>query len=557
VFVRIGRADALAGTGYLAAALWVTARLWLTPGAFVHGNPADQAFFEWVLAHGARVVTHLENPFFTTRLNPPAGVNMMANTSVLGLSIPAAPLTLLAGAHVTFLVLLTIGLSGTGYAWYLVLSRHLGSSRGGAFLGGALCGFGPGMIAHAQGHLNLVSTFLVPFIVLRLLRLARPHRSVRAGVPLGLLLAYQVLVNEEVLFITGLAVAGFALVLVPARPDLRRIAVVTRAAATLLVAVTTALTLVGYPLWIQFFGPRHYHGIMPDAAGAGTPLDSYLRLPVLSLARHPTLSANGGLPVEDNACFGPGLMAVILVYTVHRGRDPVVRAVGVTALVLAVLAVGLRGPYRLLARLPLVDSLVAGRLTLAVLVIVGILFARAWDDLAGRGWPARAAVVAVALLPIVPIPLPVFRPAPVPAFITGGAWQRYVDGAHTMVTVPPTTKDTPNGMRLAAVTNLGFRLANGYFLGPAGGGDQRAAYGPAPRSLTRLLLRVRGTGTVPAVTEADRRAAVEDLRYWRAAVVVLPPGYREDPLRRTVDLLLGPGTRIGGAWIWDVRGLVP
>src|SRR5256885_11382036 len=37
----------------------------------------------------------------------------------------------------------------------------------------------------------------------------------------------------------------------------------------------------------------------------------------------------------------------------------------------------------------------------------------------------------------------------------------------------------------------------------------------------------------------------------------LPPGYREPALRRTVDLLLGPGIRVDGAWIWDVGSLVP
>ncbi len=46
-------------------------------------------------------------------------------------------------------------------------------------------------------------------------------------------------------------------------------------------------------------------------------------------------------------------------------------------------------------------------------------------------------------------------------------------------------------------------------------------------------------------------------RLWadRGTVVVLPPGYHEPALHRTVDLLLGPAARVGGAWVWDVRSL--
>jgi hypothetical protein len=561
------RPDALALIAYLAGAVWVTARLWIDRDAVVRGAPADEIFFEWVLAHAARVVTHLENPFFSTRLNPPAGVNLMANTSVLGLSIPAAPLTSLLGAHLGFVALLGACLCASAFAWYFVLSRHLVRSRAAAFLGGAVCGYGPGVIVHAQGRLNLVATFLVPFIGYRLLRLARPGDPVRDGILLGLLVAYQVLISEEILFTTGLTVAITAAVSLASRPDLRRREVIVRGTATLAIAAAVALTLVGYPLWIQFFGPQHYRGIMATAAHTGTALDAYLRLPVLSVGAWHSLTGHTPLPLEDNSYLGPGLVILLIIYGTTRRRDPLVGALGLSALILATLSVGpVRwGPYRVLAHLPLFDSLVPSRLALAVLFIAGVLVARAGDDAAhaadraGRRWTVWSrwyAIVTVALLPIAPVPLPTVRPQPVPPFITAGTWRRYVDDRHALVTVPPTTNEVPNGMRLAAAARLGFRLANGYFLGPAGKDDPRAGYTPAPRFLTRLLMRVHDTGTVPALTDTDRRQAVDDLRYWRAAAVLLPPGYHESALHRTVDLLLGPGTRVGGAWVWDVRPLV-
>jgi hypothetical protein len=56
------------------------------------------------------------------------------------------------------------------------------------------------------------------------------------------------------------------------------------------------------------------------------------------------------------------------------------------------------------------------------------------------------------------------------------------------------------------------------------------------------------------VTATDRRNAVADLRYWRAAVVILAPGRNEALLRRTTSELLGfQPTWVNGVWLWDVR----
>jgi hypothetical protein len=59
------------------------------------------------------------------------------------------------------------------------------------------------------------------------------------------------------------------------------------------------------------------------------------------------------------------------------------------------------------------------------------------------------------------------------------------------------------------------------------------------------------------VTDADRRAALADLKYWRAAVVVLAPEGNEELLWRTTSQLVGFQPKfVGGVWLWDVRGLV-
>ncbi|WP_253289782.1 hypothetical protein [Verrucosispora sioxanthis] len=64
------------------------------------------------------------------------------------------------------------------------------------------------------------------------------------------------------------------------------------------------------------------------------------------------------------------------------------------------------------------------------------------------------------------------------------------------------------------------------------------------------------TGELPPISDTDRRQAVADLRHWRAAVVVQGGLHHGDPVRRTVEALLGPAREIDGALVWDVRPLV-
>jgi hypothetical protein len=48
-----------------------------------------------------------------------------------------------------------------------------------------------------------------------------------------------------------------------------------------------------------------------------------------------------------------------------------------------------------------------------------------------------------------------------------------------------------------------------------------------------------------------------DLRYWRAGVIVLTPQERDTEMLRAMTALLGfQPTWRGGAWTWNVRGLV-
>src|SRR5437764_1813264 len=185
--------------GYLVLALAVTGRLWIHRDIrLAAANDTDHQQFLWFIADVAHSIAHGQNPLLSHDLNVPDQVNMMANTSIMGLAVPLAPVTLLFGAPATFIICLVLSLAGTASAWYWLLGRHVVDSRLAAFVGAGFCGFGPGMISQAGGHPNLTAQFLVPLIIWRVIRLREPGREVRNGIVLGLLVVYQIFINEEV-----------------------------------------------------------------------------------------------------------------------------------------------------------------------------------------------------------------------------------------------------------------------------------------------------------------------------------------------------------------------
>ena len=561
-------ADAAAVVLYLALALWVTSGLWIHVGslALVNGG-SDVHFFEWALVHATRIFTHGENPFFTPELNAPDGVNLVANTGLLGLTVPLVPVTLLFGPAVAFTVMLTGGLAATAWAWYHVLSRHIVGSWPAGLVGGLFAGFAPGMVSHVNGHPDLTGQFLIPFILWRAITL----RRARDGVVLGLLVTWQAFLNEELLLEAGLAIAVFAVVYAVFRQAEVR-ARVRPFLAGLWPALVTAGLLLAYPLWFQFAGPQSYRGLPQIVLGYGTDLRAFTAFAQSSLVRHGASVSSYGGPPEENTFFGAPLLAAAGVIVAWRWRRQVaVRALTVVALVFAVLSLGQtvkaggltvlsHGPMSVLDHVPLFDSVVPTRFGLALIPVIAILLAfsvRAAATAPGAwlryGWML---VLAAALLPIAPTPVPAGPAAPVPAFFTSGQWHQYVHGDQSVYVVDSvfwigsfTTMDWDNA------TGQGYRMVGGYFLGPFPGSSGN--YGPPLRPTSELLINIVQYGASTRITAAQRAAFRADVRYWHAAIVVLSPAAPDyDQLRNVLDQLTGHRPRqVPGALLWDVRAL--
>jgi hypothetical protein len=570
---RSRRADLLMLAACVLGGLYLTWGMWVDPNhRAIASNQGDQALFEWLLSYAAHSVTHGTDPLWTVLLNTPIGANLAVNTSMIVVGTVLAPVTLTLGAPVSFLVVLTANLILTPYAWYHVLSRHIVATRAAAVLGGLVCGYAPGIISHANGHLNFTSGFLVPFIAWRVIRLREPGRAWRNGVVLGLLVVVQFSMAAELTFFVALACAVFLLswALLHRKGARAALPAFTRGIGVTALVVGVALA---YPLYMQFAGPQRYHGIGFNQGVHSEDLAAYAALPFLSVGRlvgpwghlAPNLS-------EETTFYGPVLIVLAVACLVVLWPHRTVRALGLTGSVFVLLSLGpqlkwegyqtgVPLPYAALAKLPIFDSALPARFALMLIPIVGILLALALDR--ALALPTRSrrfwlVVFALALLPVLPLPIPAAPRDAVPHFFSSGTWRQYVHSGQTLVPVPPASDLLPDGQRWQAAANFGFAIPHGFFLGP--GPDGRSHIGPAyPRPTDDLLTNTALYDWNPTIGDADIYFAKEDLDYWHAKVIVLSDGgqgsrwtERHSVLLRVCTELFGPPRRVDDVWLWRV-----
>lgn len=564
---RLRPADLAVGALFLLFSVLLYKGLWANlDRAYLADSMQDQNQWEWFFGVTADNVAHLRNPLFTTYQGHPEGVNLMANTVMLGLSVPLTPVTLLLGPTVTWALVLTLGLTATAVAWYWLFVRRVTRVRPAAALGAALAAFAPPMMSHGTAHPNFLVLFMIPVIIDRALRLCDGRRVVRDGILLGLFATYQIFLGEEPLLLAAMGMLIFALAYALARPDVAR-ATWRPLLRGIGVALAVCLPLVAFPLYWQFFGPQSYHSVLHGDNAGNSPL-SFLEFSGRALLgdeeRADTLAMNR---TEQNAFYGWPLTALTFGIVVWLGRSALVKALTGTVLVAALLSLGqkiripftdvvLPGPWRALAHQPLFESVIESRVAMICAPALGVLIALAATrikDLEPRTHRAVGLVaIAAALLPILPTPQPVRERPEVPRFITDGMYRDYVAEGESVVPVPLPSPAEADALHWQSATGFGFSVPGGYFNGPWGA-DRMGIYGAAPRHTSNLLRDVRYGGQIPDIGPSWRAQAKLDLAFWKAGVLVLAPQDNDKALYEVVAKLLGrPGERLGGAWVWDM-----
>ena len=381
---------------------------------------------------------------------------------------------------------------------------------------------------------------------------------------------------------------------------------VRRVAAGLGVAACVTAVIAGYPLGVQFFGPLREHGSPFTTDFFKNDLSSFV-VPSSYQFFHTAGSAaaasryQGRLP-EYLGYLGWPLIIVLVLAAIAGWRRLPVRATAVACAVLGVFSLGgtllfgghghpaIKLPWYWLQGLPLLSAGAAG----PVLPGGGRRGRRAAGLRRGRGhrrlrrlrrapaarlaagWRPAAVVLSgavLAVLPIVPKPLPVAAATPPPPGWSAAFAALRLPASASVLVVPIPMSTFTEPLRWQADTREPGSLVGGYFMGPAwngraytdGSGTPAAglylnamwtfSQAGLPKALTTGVLadpRPGSAGYVPvkAVTDTKMR---EQIRAWRvsAVVAVAKPDSR---LGRYLTILLGPPAVVtGDVLAWRTR----
>jgi hypothetical protein len=554
---------------YLLGALVLTARLWADPaGRMQVGDAQDVNLFAWFLRYSATAVSHGHLPaLVTTALGAPRGIKMMWNTAFVLPGILLTPVTLLAGPQVSLTIVLTLSIAGAAASMFWVL-RRWGPSLGGAALGSGVYGFSPALLNSGLGHYHLALAVLPPLIIDALLRIVTGRgRSVFVGAWMGLLVAAQVFISEEMLVYT--AVAGFVLVAVVALGQPRAVpGRIRHVALGLATGAAVTLLISGYPLWVQFRGPLHEHTILAHSWRGNL---AFFVDPSANLLFHSGSSAAWvasyvlGL-TEALAYLGWPLIAALVAAAVWFWHDERVRTAAVTCAVLELCSVGggplqihggfyLSGsflPYHWIQGLPLMAQIIPPRFSILGAGAAGVVLAFALDaarSAAPQGRPWRkavpAAVAVLAVLPLIPVPYRVEPVKPVPPGWEAAFTRLDLPPAARVLVIPVTLIGHTEVMRWQADTGQPRSMIGGYFLEPGRGHEATFSIGPteyAAEYLNRLYSR-RARYLHPGLVRSA-------LSYWRPAAIVALTR-KTSKLGRFLISLIGPPTfEAGRLLVW-------
>jgi hypothetical protein len=565
----------------------------------------------WYVEWSAFALTHGHNLLYSTWLNHPSGVNLLADTSVPAIGLVMAPVTLLFGPVASVNVAETLIPVAGGLSMFWLLRRWVRWSPA-AFIGGLFYGFSAFVTVQlAFGWLNLACIALLPLMVgcLDELLIRQRVRPALVGAALGLLVVAEFFISVEILLIAMVSgvIALVVLVVYGAvhdADDLRRR--MRPAAVGLAVAVAVAAVLLAYPLWFFAAGPAHLGTMVwttnvPGAIGNtvnnfwaryGTwgPLSSQYLVTVAK-----TAGGYQGAAPPSPSYLGPGLLIVLALGVVWWRKDRRLWLFGSLGLVLAALSLSVTahhwGPWSVLYHLPLFQNVVqyrfAGIIGLCAAVMLGVIVDRSRSDLAAWGgrrprkapqegrrhgtsgspWWATAvplAVGVVALGPVAAVTAPNFpltvQPVSVPRWFQDTAV--HLPPGQVLLTYPFATADSQSSIPWQAIDGMHYLMAGTG--GPAGTLPRAGRDAPGFAVLQDASAPVY---PAPELSASNLDAVRAAMRNWGVTRVVVPDDTGLPVYQRARGTPYGVGfftavlgsapAHQDGAWVWSDLGQSP
>jgi hypothetical protein len=578
---------------YLALALFLWWGVWWGhPTATTICGCGDGARFLWFFEWPAYALRHGHSVLYSPFLFHPTGINLLNDTSVLGLGFVLTPVTLAFGPVASMNVALTLAPALSALTMFVLLTRFV-RWRPAAFVGGLVYGFSPFLLTElALNQLNIAFLGLLPLIVLMLddLLIRQKHRPARMGGALAVLLALQFFVSTEVFLITvAFGLVGVAFVVAFAwlhhRGEVH--AKTAHAVRGLLVASGVAVALLAYPLWFLLRGPAHLSGPIwsnGSISQYGNTLGSFVRSTGLGQVGATMTRFGGyqGSALPGLGYLGVGVVVVAVAGTLVWRHDRRLLLFGGLGIVAAVLSLGTgQGywvPWQAIEKIPWIGDIVEIRFTVvlslcaAVMVAVVVDRCRSWIQTqphATRRPGAGALAGALAMVMLIPTALVLGPNVPFttravvlpPWFATVGTT---LPPGRVVLTYPAPFSGLQSSQAWQAVDDMRWAQAGGG--GPEG---QPSRAGAARGGFEVLLHASLPLGPAPGPTPANLSAVREALAQWRVTTVVVPDQEQLplDEQGRSSAYAVGLFTAVLGvrptyshsAWVWSdvVHGAAP
>ncbi len=317
---------------YLLAAVILWWNVWSThPTSTTTCGCGDTSLFTWFLEWPAYAIAHGLNPFYSTALFHPTGVNLLANTAEVGIGVVLAPITWLFGPIATLNVALTLAPALSAMAMFVLLRRWV-SWMPAAFVGGLLYGFSPFvLISLTDSHLMLGMAPIPPLMVVCLdeMLVRQRRRPWVSGIALGLLVTAQFFIGTEVLVLVAIAAAiGVGLMVLYGLLHLETLRARARHAAVALASAgATAAVLLAYPVGFALDGPARLSGniwgVGSYTSYGGTNLHDYFLPAPPDPATTSITHRLGGYqaPTLNGQYFGIGMAIVLVIGVILWRRD--------------------------------------------------------------------------------------------------------------------------------------------------------------------------------------------------------------------------------------------
>jgi hypothetical protein len=546
----------LGGLAYLAAGVAAWWHVWTAGAGHAitsqgYGDPAQQVWYLGWVPHalGAGI-----DPLVSHAMFAPAGINLMANTSILFPALAASPVTVLFGPLVAFNVMVVLAPALSAFAAWRVFCRYT-SFEGGAWLAGLFFGYSP-FVVHdlTYGHLHITLLAFVPLVFALLDDIAVTGRgSARArGALLGLAVAAQALTSLEVLAMLGLvSVLGLAALAVrypsQVRPRL------PRALTGLGVAAAVAAALLAWPAWVLFAGPRRYRGTV-----FSSPESYVVWLKALVWPK----GGNGLFPQMWGAYVGIPLLVVVLGVALAWGRlrprNGVLRCSVVLGAIALVFAMGRTAhltphlsthvplPDRVVTRVPFLSDLLPVRFAIVIDFALSLGLAAALGEVRDRlaerrrrsgahhrrasgepGLLPTTGAAALGVLALVSPALGVQWPYPVRQVVVPAVYRSalvtHLEPGSILLGYPVMNGFRSDPLIWQAESGYRYDMVAGYGFIPGPGPHPLGSLPPSP--VTNLFGDAQVGDLAPAIPASEERAVLVELERWHVdAIVVLPSG---------------------------------